>query len=90
MGSADHYYISYRPQLRATSVTPQNTYYAASTPAMLFTVPNGSNNPDPPRFRNFNAGMLPNQGGSQPHDNMQPYLAITYIISLFGVYPSPN
>jgi microcystin-dependent protein len=29
-------------------------------------------------------------GGSQPHDNMQPYLGITYIISLLGVYPSPT
>jgi microcystin-dependent protein len=27
-------------------------------------------------------------GGSQPHENMQPYLCITFIISLFGVYPS--
>ena len=27
-------------------------------------------------------------GGSQPHDNMQPYLVITFIISLFGVFPS--
>ncbi|MBR0757584.1 phage tail protein [Bradyrhizobium jicamae] len=27
-------------------------------------------------------------GGSQPHDNMQPYLAINFIISLFGVFPS--
>ena len=27
-------------------------------------------------------------GGSQPHDNMQPYLCINYIISLFGVFPS--
>jgi microcystin-dependent protein len=29
-------------------------------------------------------------GGSQPHDNMIPYLAINFIISLFGVFPSPN
>src|SRR3954453_4032665 len=29
-------------------------------------------------------------GGSQPHDNMQPYQVINYIISLFGVYPQPN
>jgi microcystin-dependent protein len=29
-------------------------------------------------------------GGSQPHDNLQPYLVINYIISLFGIYPSPN
>ena len=30
------------------------------------------------------------QGGSQPHDNMQPFLCINYIISLFGLFPSPN
>lgn len=29
-------------------------------------------------------------GGSQPHDNIQPYLAINYIIALEGIYPSRN
>jgi microcystin-dependent protein len=29
-------------------------------------------------------------GGSQPHDNMQPFLAVSFIISLFGVFPSPT
>lgn len=29
-------------------------------------------------------------GGSQPHDNMQPFVAINFIISLFGIFPSPN
>ena len=29
-------------------------------------------------------------GGSQPHENMQPYLAITFIISLFGIFPNQN
>jgi microcystin-dependent protein len=29
-------------------------------------------------------------GGSQPHENMQPYLAISYIISLFGIFPTQN
>jgi microcystin-dependent protein len=27
-------------------------------------------------------------GGSQPHDNMLPFLAINFIISLFGIFPS--
>lgn len=27
-------------------------------------------------------------GGSQPHDNTQPFLCLNYIISLFGVFPS--
>lgn len=29
-------------------------------------------------------------GGSQPHDNMVPFLVINFIISLFGVFPSPT
>ena len=29
-------------------------------------------------------------GGSQPHDNMTPFLCISFIISLYGVYPPPN
>jgi microcystin-dependent protein len=28
------------------------------------------------------------QGGGQPHNNMAPFLGISYIISLFGVFPS--
>ena len=27
-------------------------------------------------------------GGSQPHENLQPYLCINFIISLFGIFPS--
>lgn len=29
-------------------------------------------------------------GGSQPHTNFQPYLCISFIISLFGIFPSPT
>ena len=29
-------------------------------------------------------------GGSQPHDNMQPYLCVSFIISLFGIFPSQS
>ena len=29
-------------------------------------------------------------GGNQPHDNLQPFQCIHYIISLFGIFPSPN
>ena len=38
----------------------------------------------------MNAGSVSPAGGSQPHDNMQPYLVINYIISLFGIFPSQN
>jgi len=36
------------------------------------------------------AGALQSTGGSQPHANMQPYLAINFIISLYGVFPSQS
>ena len=29
-------------------------------------------------------------GGSQPHTNFQPYLCVSFIISLFGIFPSPT
>jgi len=29
-------------------------------------------------------------GGSQPHDNVQPFLCVNFIISLFGIFPSQN
>ena len=29
-------------------------------------------------------------GGSQPHENCQPFLCLNYIISLYGIFPSPT
>lgn len=34
------------------------------------------------------AGALSVEGGGQPHDNMPPYLVLTFIIALQGVYPA--
>jgi microcystin-dependent protein len=40
----------------------------------------------------INASMSPSAitsaGGSQPHDNMPPFLGLNFIISLFGIFPS--
>jgi microcystin-dependent protein len=36
----------------------------------------------------LNPGSIGNAGGSQPHDNMQPFLCISFILSLFGIFPS--
>jgi microcystin-dependent protein len=38
----------------------------------------------------FNAGAISPVGGSQPHENCQPFLCINYIISLFGLFPQPT
>ena len=36
----------------------------------------------------LNANSVSPVGGSQPHENCQPFLCINFIISLFGVFPS--
>jgi microcystin-dependent protein len=36
------------------------------------------------------AGSIGPVGNTFPHDNMQPYLALTFIIALQGVFPSRN
>jgi len=38
----------------------------------------------------MNAGAISSVGGSQPHNNFQPYLCVDFIISLFGIFPSPT
>jgi len=44
---------------------------------------------NPPNV-NFAPQAVSPVGGSQPHTNFQPYLCIDFIISLFGIFPSPT
>ena len=37
----------------------------------------------------MNAAAIGPTGGSQPHDNMLPFLCVNFIIALFGIFPSP-
>lgn len=39
---------------------------------------------------NLSPGSAGSTGGSQPHTNFQPYLCVDFIISLFGIFPSPT
>ena len=36
----------------------------------------------------MNAAVVQNNVGGQPHDNMMPFTAVSFIISLFGIFPS--
>jgi len=36
----------------------------------------------------MNSAMLSSVGGSLPHENVQPFVALNWVISLYGVYPS--
>jgi len=59
--------------------------FAAGTTGRVYTDDN-----TPANLGNLNAGTIQNVGGSQPHDNLMPYLCINFIISLFGIFPSPS
>lgn len=85
----------------SVTVTVQQTaihthpYTAATNPASISS-PSGTLNAESSQINMYIADapstpLSPNAvsavGGSQPHDNMQPYLVLNFIISLFGVFP---
>jgi microcystin-dependent protein len=51
--------------------------------AFAYLAPGGTQVTMPPT-------TVANTGGSQPHNNIQPVIVVTWIISLFGVFPSPT
>ncbi len=63
------------------SASPANSVWANST-LNQFTAG--------PAAAPMNAANVAATGGNQPHDNMMPFTAVNFIISLFGIYPSQN
>ena len=45
---------------------------------------------DPAALTTLNPGTITSVGGSQPHNNMMPYLVLNFIIALQGIFPSQN
>jgi microcystin-dependent protein len=58
----------------------------ASTPTAAQAFPYGTDSP----LGAIDPSSIQPQGGSQPHENMQPYLCINFIIAYEGIYPSQN
>jgi len=54
----------------------------ATTPAQIY----GTG----PVNRVMQPASITNVGGSQPHQNRQPYLALNFIVALQGIFPSQN
>ena len=79
--------------------TPMHTHMVSGTGATADSgSPAGnlwaSNTGQAPYAATANALMALNAiataGGSQPHNNMSPYLTVNFIIALVGIYPSRN
>jgi microcystin-dependent protein len=61
-----------------------------ATPVKAFGPPTAGNTVNG-QILSGNAGLtISNNGGSQSHNNMQPYLVLRYIIALQGYFPSRN
>lgn len=54
------------------------------------TIVAGSAYSQEPATAQLAASISSAPGGNQPHDNLQPYLCVTFIISLYGLYPSQS
>lgn len=73
-------------QVAANNGSGTVTRPAGAVPARTGT----SNYAAAPDGTAMNAGMLSSAGGSLPHANLQPYLALNFCIALQGIYPSRN
>lgn len=65
-----------------SSSLPQNGMLAGSTSKAIYK---SGGSPAA-----MNAASVSPVGGSQPHENFQPYLCVNFIISLFGIFPSQS
>jgi microcystin-dependent protein len=63
-----------------TPVAPNNIL--ADSPSQLYASPSN--------LTSLNAATITNVGGSQAHENTQPYLTLTFCIALQGIFPSRN
>lgn len=89
-GEATHALLA--SEMPAHSHAMQGSSSVASTTVanggMLATV-NAPNPPyhEPNMMADMGPGALSPAGGSAPHQNMQPYLTLTFIIALQGIFP---
>ncbi|EDY17374.1 Tail Collar domain protein [Chthoniobacter flavus Ellin428] len=72
--------LSRAPPMRGTRLRPSGFVAAANNTVKVYTA-------SPPTVVLHQISML-STGGSQPHDNFQPYLCVSFIMSMFGIFPS--
>jgi microcystin-dependent protein len=72
------------------NIPTNNTILASMGPAGIAQVPTYVPFAAGVNQITLNNATLTPTGGSQPHDNFQPTLCLSFIISLFGVFPQQN
>lgn len=72
----------------SASSSDGNTNVPANNTVLARTLGNTYTNPA--NLTAMNAAATGAVGGSQPHINLQPYLVLTFVIALQGIFPSQN
>ena len=79
-----HTHIPNASNVAATSISPANAFWATSSASNVApystTAPNTTMNP----------AMISSVGGNQSHDNIMPFLTVSFIIATEGVFPSQS
>lgn len=79
------------PQHTHTSTLKASTGEATDTePTNQYLATGNSYTGTANTLLNPSAGVVGIAGGSQPHENLQPYLALNFLIALEGIFPSRN
>jgi microcystin-dependent protein len=73
--------------LTANQPSPVNNYFASNSSETQRFDGNADEHMHQQQLQNFNTD---NTGGSQPFNNLQPYLVINFCIALVGIFPSRN
>lgn len=79
--------------VNATKATGNTQFIAQTAPVASQNIPAGSGSQLYGGFSNvttLNPTSVSNVGGSQPHENRQPFLVLNMMIALQGVFPSQN
>lgn len=81
----NHTHTMFANSATGTEASPQNHVLASTAAGDAYF-----SSQNLPGLTELGQSALQSAGGSQPHNNMAPYLAISFIISLYGIYPSPT
>ncbi len=81
-----HFVQAKNPQDGSANVNnPVGNFFTTGAPNEIYQGGGGN-----PPLLALAPGTIASVGGSQPHENRQPYLTLNFCVALQGIFPSPN
>ncbi len=80
-----HIHLAGSTSSAGTQTKPQSAYPANAAPAQIYSTGGAGM-----QAVAMSSAMISSVGGSQAHENRQPYLVLSFCIALAGIFPSQN